>query len=108
MKTLLAAILAMLMTACSTNAIQGYFTSPQTFASLQTAWAECLLTAPSEYAVGAMYVRQMKTGDIANPNQVQAVLQCGGTIYTVTCDVTKQPNENPCGPVTRWSEIKSQ
>jgi len=94
--------------------IPDYLKDPKNINILSETAGKCLKGNPDRYAVGLMYVYKKQhsaapdggspeyavvkvaTSKGGQANQIQAVVECGGTISSVTCDPTKGPKDDPC------------
>lgn len=92
-------LVAFMVSGCST---MDYFKRAENQQVLMDAGVTCF--ASDNYTIGIEYGLTRDGETITNATQVGGVIGCDNKKFSVICDVTKKPGENPCPNIRSFTE----
>lgn len=102
-KMMLAMMLGvMLLAGCAS--LPPYFTNPANTQVFGQLGMNCVIQQPQEYGAGVMYeYLKSPTGyQMSQSHVIKVVVQCGQEFYSVVCDPSLKPDQNPCTNLQVW------
>jgi len=95
-------LMVLLMFTVSGCAAIDYFKRPENQATLMELGVDCF--QGKNYTIGVEYGLTRDGQQITNAMQVGGIIGCDNKKFSVICDVTKGPDENPCSDVRSYTE----
>jgi len=96
---LMLVLVAFIVSGCATI---DYFKQPENQKILAEAGVTCF--EGQDYTIGIEYGLTREGQEITNATQVGGIIGCGNKKFSVICDVTKKPDENPCSNMKSYTE----